>query len=271
MSSKAVYTHGHADTVLRSHRTRTAQNSAGYLLAHLRPGLRLLDVGSGPGTITADLADLVAPGQVTAVEMSAAALDLTRAELHRRGRTDVDHVVADVHDLPFPDASFDVVHAHQVLQHVGNPVAALREMIRVCRPGGVVAARDADYGAFTWYPQADGLDLWRRLYLEVARGNGGEPEAGRRLLAWARAAGAQKVTATASTWCYADPDSRGEWCQMWAERITGSAMSVQLLEEGLATPADLDVVAAAWRTLGADPDGWMLIPHGEILIEVPGS
>ena len=58
-----AYTHGHAESVLRSHRTRTAANSAAYLLPHLAPGQRLLDVGSGPGTITADLATLVAPGR----------------------------------------------------------------------------------------------------------------------------------------------------------------------------------------------------------------
>ena len=56
----ARYTHGHSESVLRSHRNRTAANSAAYLLPHLHPGQRLLDVGSGPGTITADLAGLVA-------------------------------------------------------------------------------------------------------------------------------------------------------------------------------------------------------------------
>src|SRR6476469_6107735 len=123
-----AYTHGHHESVLRSHRWRTAQNSAGYLLPLLRPGMRLLDVGCGPGTITMDLADVVGPdGRVTALERTEDALDL-------------------------PDASFDVVHAHQVLQHLDDPVRALREMRRVCRPGGIVAVRDSDYAGFAWYP-----------------------------------------------------------------------------------------------------------------------
>ena len=87
-----------------------------------------------------------------------------------------------MHALDFPDDTFDVVHAHQVLQHVGDPVAALREMRRVTRPGGVVAVRDSDYAAFTWFPQLPELDEWLDLYQRVARGNGGEPDAGRRLL-----------------------------------------------------------------------------------------
>lgn len=82
MTSKppAVYTHGHHESVLRAHRRRTAADAAGYLLPHLQPGMSLLDVGCGPGTITVDLAARVAPGRVTAVELTDAALDLARAE-----------------------------------------------------------------------------------------------------------------------------------------------------------------------------------------------
>src|SRR6266702_3009156 len=64
----ATYTHGHHESVLRSHTWRTAQNSAAYLLPQLRPGMSVLDVGCGPGTITADLAALVAPGRVVALD-----------------------------------------------------------------------------------------------------------------------------------------------------------------------------------------------------------
>ena len=145
-----AYTHGHAESVLRSHRARTAANSAAYLLPHLQPGQRLLDVGAGPGTITADLARLVAPGRVTALETSDAVVALTREGVEASGVENVDYLAGDVHALDLPDDSFDVVHAHQVLQHLPDPVQALREMVRVCRPGGVVAVRDADYSAFTW-------------------------------------------------------------------------------------------------------------------------
>src|SRR5580693_4526254 len=239
MPDTATYTHGHAESVLRSHRTRTAENSAAYLLPQLRAGLSLLDIGSGPGTITVDLAERVAPGQVTAVEMTEAALAVTRAEFERRGLTSARLATGDIHNLPFPSESFDVVHAHQVLQHVADPVAALREMIRVCRPGGVVAARDGDYGGFIWFPRSAGLDRWNELYHLAARANGGEPDAGRHLLAWARAAGGQNVRASSSTWCYADPASRAAWGGTWADRITGSDLADQLTGSGLATAAEL--------------------------------
>jgi SAM-dependent methyltransferase len=262
--TESRYTHGHHESVLRSHRWRTAENSAAYLSPHLSPGLSLLDVGCGPGTLTADLARLVSPGRVTAVEPEAAVLDLARLEAADRG-VSVDFVVADVHALDLPDASYDVVHAHQVLQHLADPVRALREMRRVCRPGGIVAARDSDYAAFAWYPAVPALDEWLALYCRMVRANGGEPDAGRRLLSWARAAGFSDVAATASTWCFATPADRTWWGQMWARRIVASDMASQAVAAGAATPADLARIAEGWLCWVDADDGWFTILHGEIL------
>src|SRR5256885_15506444 len=175
----AVYTHGHESAVLRSHSSRTARSSAAYLLGRLRPGQWLLDVGCGPGTITADLAALVAPGRVTALEHTEDALKLARDEIARRGVTNVDFMVGDVHDLlDIPDDAFDVVHAHQVLQHVADPVRALHEMRRVCKPGGVVAVRDSDYGGGGGGPGGGGGGGGGGGFPRPAGGGGGGPERG---------------------------------------------------------------------------------------------
>ena len=180
----------------------------------------------------------------------------------------VDFAVADVHALDVADGTYDVVHAHQVLQHVGDPVQALREMARVTRPGGLVAARDSDYAAMCWWPRLPGLDEWMALYQAAARANGGEPDAGRRLLSWAHAAGLTDVVATASTWCFATPEDRAWWGGMWTDRILESAMARQLVDTGLATTEDLRRISAGWRRWTADPDGWFSILHGEILCRV---
>ena len=264
-----VYTHGHHESVLRSHRWRTAENSAGYLLPLLRPGMRLLDVGCGPGTITMDLAELVGPeGRVTALERTAAALDLARAEAEDRGVENIDFVVGDVAGLDLPDGSFDVVHTHQVLQHVDDPVQGLREMGRVCRLGGIVAARESDYGAFTWFPEVPELDRWIELYVEVARANQGELDAGRRLLSWTQAAGLTDVSAGSSTWCYSTPIDRAWWGGLWADRIVDSDLARQTVQRGLATPAELAAIADGWRRWAAQDDGWFSVLHGEILARV---
>ncbi|MEU6059195.1 methyltransferase domain-containing protein [Streptomyces sp. NPDC047097] len=269
-SEQAVYTHGHHESVLRSHRWRTTANSAGYLLAELRPGLRVLDVGCGPGTITADLAALVAPGGwVTGVDAADRVLEQARAEVRARGLEEaVDFRVADVHALPFPDGSFDVVHAHQVLQHVGDPVRALAEMRRVCRPGGVVAARDSDYAAFAWFPEPSALDDWLGLYRRVARANGGEPDAGRRLLSWARRAGFTEITATSSAWCFATPEERSWWSGLWADRTVSSSYAERAVAGGHASPALLAEIAEGWREWGRAEDAWFAVPHGEVLCRV---
>jgi SAM-dependent methyltransferase len=263
---EATYTHGHHESVLRSHTWRTAQNSAAYLLPHLRPGLTVLDVGCGPGTITADLAALVAPGRVVAVDSAPSILEQAAAHAAGVGYADrIDFAVADVHALDYPDDTFDVVHAHQVLQHLADPVKALSEMRRVCKPGGIVAARDGDYSGFFWYPLLPALDDWRRLYLEVARANGGEPDAGRRLLAWAHAAGFTDVTASSSSWCYTGERDRPWWGALWADRATKSDFARGAVAKGLATEEELAAIAEGWLAWGAHPDGWVSIPHGEIL------
>lgn len=259
------YTHGHHDTVLASHRWRTAANSSPYLLPHLGPGQRLLDVGSGSGTITADLAELVAPGQVTALENSDDAIALTRAECDQRWIDNIDFAVGDVHAMNFADDTFDVVHAHQVLQHVADPVQALREMRRVCRPGGIVAARDSDYSAFTWYPEVPELDEWRELYRQVARSNGGEPDAGKHLVAWAHAAGFSHVWASADAWCFATPGRARFWGAMWAERILHSAIADQIVDEGFGTTEDLMRISAGWKSWAVHPDAFFATLVGQVI------
>ncbi len=79
------YTHGHHESVLRSHSWRTAENSAGYLLAHLQPGQSLLDIGCGPGTITVDLARRLSPGRVVGVDAAAGIVE--RPQWRRAPRT----------------------------------------------------------------------------------------------------------------------------------------------------------------------------------------
>lgn len=262
-ADQETYTHGHAPSVLRSHSWRTVANSAAYLLPHLRPGVSVLDVGCGPGTITADLARHVAPAPVLGLEPTEE--PLTQARAHAADLPNAAFAVGDVYALDAADDSWDVVHAHQVLQHLGDPVAALREMLRVCQPDGVVAARDADYAGMFFYPADPRLDRWLEIYRAVAHANGAEPDAGRRLQAWARAAGARSVTTTASVWSYTTPDERAWWGGMWADRILTSAITTQAVDGGFAEPTELQAISDAWREWAADDDGWFAIVHAEIL------
>jgi ubiquinone/menaquinone biosynthesis C-methylase UbiE len=127
-----TYTHGHSEAVLRSHRWRTAENSAAYLLPRLARGSRVFDVGCRPGTITADLAERVMPGSVVGIDTCA---EVVAAAVRDHTAPNLSFRTADVYGLDDPEGSFDLVHAHQVLQHLADPAAALVEMRRVSRRG----------------------------------------------------------------------------------------------------------------------------------------
>ncbi len=264
----ASYTHGHHESVLRSHLWRTVENSAAYLAPFLEPGMSLLDVGCGPGNLTVDLARLVAPGRVVGIDNVGSIVQRAASDAPEDSGN-VEFMVGDVYDMGFADDTFDVVHAHQVLQHVDDPVAALSEMRRVGRPGGVVAVRDAEYASMAWHPVDERLERWLALYQTIVRGNGGEPDAGRCLLRWAGTAGFVDVESSASVWRFDAPSDRSWWGSLWADRMCDSAVADQAVERGLASRTDLEEMATAWLEWAAHPDAWFTMNHGEIIARVP--
>ena len=259
------YAHGHHASVLRSHTWRTVENSAEHLLPHLRPGASLLDIGSGPGTITIDFAERLAPGRVVGIDASDDVVRQARQTAEPLGLDNLTFDTANAYELPFSDDEFDIVHAHQVLQHVGRPVEMLREMARVTAPGGVVTARDVDYEGMIWAPRSAALDEWRELYLQVHGGVSGEPAAGRFLKGWARQAGLQDVQCTASLWLFESEEDRQWWGGMWEERAVASAFADNAKRMGLADEAKLERISRGWREWADDPDGWLLMPHAEVI------
>ncbi len=262
---RTTYTHGHEDAVLASHRWRTVENSAGHVVPLLQRGISLLDVGCGPGTITIDMAERVAPGRVVGFDASPDVLAAAMATAHDAGQHRIEWIEGDLYDLPFERDEFDVVHAHQVLQHLVDPVAALREFARVCRPDGVVAVRDADYRAMTWFPDDPRLTGWLEVYEAVARSNRAEPDAGRRLSSWAMEAGLTDVRSSAAVWCFSTATDREWWGNTWADRMTGSTIGRQAIALDLATESDLEDMAEAWRNWAETAGAWFAVLHGQIL------
>jgi SAM-dependent methyltransferase len=273
-SSGDTYIHGHSDSVLRSHRWRTAANSAAYLLPHLVDGQRLLDVGCGPGTLTVDLARHLGPtGEVVGVDVSESVIAEATAYAKAERSTNVTFRAGDFRDLDLPEGSFDVVHAHQVLQHLRDPVGALAAMGRLARPGGIVAARDSDYTSFLWTPADPRLDRWREIYMAVSDRNGAAGDAGRWLLRWALDAGFTEadVTYSTSTWTFATPADRAWWGDLWAERTVASSLAEQAVAYGFATRAELQAVAGGFRDWAKRPDGTFVLLHGEVIARSPSS
>jgi SAM-dependent methyltransferase len=260
-----TYTHGHPDVVVAAHARRTAEEAAAFLLPHLKPGMSVLDMGCGPGSIAAGLARYVAPGPVLGIDNSADVLDVARLHARAHNVANVRFELASAYGVPCADRSVSVAYAHQVLQHLADPVRALAEAHRVLADGGYVAVRDADYGTMTHHPHDPLLERWREVYCAVARANGGEPDAGRRLVGWVSAAGFTNVVATASSWLYADPVGRLEWAELWANRMTLDRMVAAAEELGISDRTELAEIASAWRSWASQPEGWFAFIHGEVL------
>ena len=260
-----VYTTDHSTSVLATHSWRTAANSAPHLLPHLKPNMKILDVGCGPGSITVSLATHVPSGSVTGVEYVPDPLDVARAHATTTGVTNVTFQEGDIHALPFEDGSFDVVHAHQVLQHVRDPVHALREMRRVVREGGIVACRES--AELVWYPENEGIALWKAVTERMQGAKGGNAHPGRMIHVWACEAGfeRERVVRSTGSWCFSSPEERRYWGGSMGERARSSGFAKGAVEEGFANVEDLERIADGWRAFVEDEDGWFGLLHGQSL------
>ncbi|MDJ0924849.1 MAG: methyltransferase domain-containing protein [Acidimicrobiia bacterium] len=264
------YTHGHSPVVVAAHARRTAEEAAAFVTPRIPVGSHVLDFGCGPGSITIGLADHVgSEGTVVGIDNSPAAIALAAKAGSKR--PNLHFQTESVYELPFPDARFDVAYGHQVMQHLADPVAALREIKRVLKPDGLIAVRDSDYASMTHHPSYPEIEEWLELYRAVARANGGEPDAGRRLLQWVNEADFADPVATTSTWTFATASERSEWAQLWADRIQLPYFTSRAVELGLASAEDIERMSEAWLQWAAEADGWFSFIHGEVVAVKPGA
>jgi hypothetical protein len=161
--------------------------------------------------------------------------------------------------------SFDVVFVHQVLQHLRRPSDALARLRMLLAEDGVLCVREVDWGSATFYPDNAAMRRFLDLYYELARRNGGEPDAGRHMRRWCREAGFADVRVTTSTTCYADAAAAREWGDTYAQRTLHSNIAEKALEYGLATRGELEEMAAGWRSWGRHPDAFFCMAHAEII------
>ena len=258
------YTHGHHQSVVQSHARRRAEVEAWFLLPKLKPGMRLLDAGCGPGTVTAGLARAVAPAEVIGLDAAPEVLEHARAHAAEQAVDNIAFVAGDVYGLADADAEFDVVYANQLLQHLTDPVRALVEMRRVLKPGGLLAVRDADYATMSPHPKFPEFLDWNRLYHEVAYRNNAEPDAGRTLPAWVRAAGFPEIEIHPNVVAMDDEEAR-IWGRTWSQRILYSGIADQALEYGLADRAELERISTGWATWAESDEPFFIFTQIAVL------
>lgn len=254
--------------------SRTAENSAKHLLPYIKPGQKILDIGCGPGTITSSFAALVGPhGSVIGVDASEDVIAQASDKFDEV--SNVSFEAADASHLRFPAGSFDVVHAHQVLQHVTteNAIAILKEMHRVVKkPGGVISLREGDITSTTMWPHNDLYSSFLDVYLRTTRAAGANPQFAQTMHVTLRQAGFKKedVTIGGSGLIYgAGNDEQAKWWgDSWCGRCQQSGLAQNAIEGGHASPEQMESFAKMWSDWGRSQDAWWAMLNTEIIIQV---
>jgi ubiquinone/menaquinone biosynthesis C-methylase UbiE len=179
---------------------------------------------------------------------------LAQEHVRKRGVSNASFRVGSIYELPFPDCSFDVAFAHTLLQHLADPVKALREVYRVLKAGGLVGVREEDTGGIVFAPSNALLDQSWDLYVRSWKQNGGDPYFARRHHAVLREAGFVRVSGSASSECYGTPQVTQWFGEMMARYIPSNLETAVHL--GWAHSELVDRMGAAWKAWGEHPDAY---------------
>lgn len=200
-----AYTMGYTPEFLQLLERRNAETHAAYLLSHLEPGMKVLDFGCGPGTITVGLAQAVPLGEVHGVDMEHSQIDLARAAASAGGHHNAEFHVGNVYELPFEDNSFDAAHCHAVLMHVPDTLRALQEVKRVLKPEGIIGGREMIASSSFSEPMGETTDEAWATFIKLLEANGGHPEMGKELKSHLLDAGFVDIRASGSFDYFSSP------------------------------------------------------------------
>ncbi len=242
-----TYTMGYGPEFRKMLERRNAADCAAHLLPHLEPGMRLLDLGCGPGTISVGLADAVAPGALHGVDMEETQIEMARAAAAAGGHGNATFQTGDATDLPFDDASFDVAFCHALLNHAPDTQAVLAEVKRVLKPGGLFAAREVFGDSSFFEPARDiggisGETVWA-TFLKLLAANGGHTQMGRELKATLVEAGFVDIRASASFETYDTADDLAFLHGL----ITGWFFAPRTMEAAIAHGVASEAQFDGWR------------------------
>ncbi|MBI4340480.1 MAG: methyltransferase domain-containing protein [Chloroflexi bacterium] len=258
------YIMGYGQTTVNLFQQRRADFFAATLLTRLRPGMSVLDCGCGPGSITLDLAEAVAPGQVVGVDIEPSQVALAQADAAQKGVSNVRFQTADVHKLPFDDGDFGAVFACAVLQYLKDPWQALAEMRRVLKPGGVIGLTNISQEGAVFWPPSDWWEAIARVWTESADPNGmwGRTPGYRDTL---QKAGFVRCEIAARYENYGSAEDTRFRAELEAQRLEQLPFYQQAVDKGVVNRLTLDTWAAEMRAWGARPDAFLARPWCEAI------
>ena len=277
-------THEHDELALNEYCQREAASNCAYLLPHLdrlvasKANLRILDVGCEQGFITVELAKRYPEATIVGVDEFGAMEATERARVLAKGvnATNVFFYTGNIHHLirQYGTNAFDVVHAHRMLQHCGEPVLALKQMRGVAKPGGIVAVRTADLSQVKFQPKDNlGLRRWKELWLAAAPVHRGDMRAGWWHKNWARKAGFEvdtdernEIKTGPQTW--ATGEDRQAFARSLAFAMLAEPWKSSVLTSKLSTMSELATITERIREWGSAAEGFLELPNGEMVLHV---
>jgi ubiquinone/menaquinone biosynthesis C-methylase UbiE len=175
------YTLGYSDAAMRFLVRRKLETHGAFFIPHLSPGLRVLDCGCGPGSITFGIAARIGNGAVEGIDMDGPQIALAQQRAQESGVGNATFRQASVYELPYPDNSFDAIFSHALFEHLKDTVGAAKECLRVLKPGGVIGVATPDGEAFIVAPATPARRAAVQAYVDKQTANGGDPGTGRKL------------------------------------------------------------------------------------------
>ena len=165
----------------------------------VKPGARCADLGCGVMGVLGPLSRRAGPeGKVVWVDMDQRLLDSAQGYVREEGLPNVELVEGDVFSTGLPKQSFDLVHARFVLAPVGHADDLMAEMMRLVKPGGVIALQEPDTSSWNVFPRCMSFDFLRDVLGEYLVLTGGDPNAGRKVFQLLRRARLKDVKARAA-------------------------------------------------------------------------
>lgn len=234
-------------------RSRRADTSAAFFLKYLKPGMTVLDCGCGEGTITADLTELVAPGQVIGLDLGSETLEIARENI-KDTLTNLHYEEGTVYQIPYSDEAFDAVFSNALFEHLRDKPMALQEIKRVLKPGGVVGLRAPDFGAGFFYPPDPLVERYFELGQRVRDELGVDSRTGRRLRSLLHTAGFRNILTSFSTESYAMPERQAWFVNVNARFAVDSYFTQEWVERGLATLEELQRISERLQTWAENPE-----------------
>jgi ubiquinone/menaquinone biosynthesis C-methylase UbiE len=238
---------------------RTIDSHGRFVVPYLSKGMRVLDAGCGGGSITAGIAEMVAPGEVVGIETSSEQIAEAERLAQSKGLKSLRFVHGSVYELPLEDSSFDMVFSHAVLDHLSDPARALQEFFRVLKSGGLVAVRVPDARGDLFSPEDSRLAQTFRWATQVMKHNGGNREIGCRIPRLLMAAGFVAPVFSAEIDCNGTSDSRRRVAEMMASTLAESTLARQVVELGFADSRTLSELGEAWLQWAEDPYGFCAV------------